>query len=280
MITVNLVSSSRDGILPRAGEADADDDAIQGGTRTSPKTGGMWAAPTAPGSTGTSPQNKGALRPRRRKDCDHNACASTPQSIRNENEPTRTRPTDCGHGDGCAGTPQSNQSSDGLAHRRLGSGHDIRASTSSSSQGSGSSSEGSGGRREHQHEKGGSHRVLASDTVLIDIVGPGWHGASEIAQRTQATGADFPRKDDASTTAGFVRNVVGGEGDGWGALSGIGTGEGEDGRREAERAKEEGENKTEGVEGVLKIAIVSNTLEEHSQNKAFEKLCRLLPRLK
>ena len=152
--------------------------------------------------------------------------------------------------------PQSDQSyDDEQAHLTRDCDHRDSSCTSASR------NQGSGERSEKSLRERASNHVLASDTVMIDIVGPGWHGTSAIEERTQAARVGFPW---GYASEGFVRNIAQEDGDGWGALIENGT--------EEVKVKE--------VEGELKVAIVSNNLEGHSQNKAFEKLCHLLPRSK
>lgn len=194
-----------------------------------------------------------------------------------------------------------------------------------------------------------SATLLASDTVLIDVVGPGWQGADQIrnrrnifsaASRQDAEGGGPAADEGEARVVDLERHALGGGGDGGGDGDGdssedvfedskfsffTGSIDGDDGdergglsagacltdvgreceeddsneRRasgsrtlgergagdtwvsptrfdepeEFEDGDSQEEEKTKNAREIVKIAVVSNTLEDHSQNRAFAKLC-------
>lgn len=135
-----------------------------------------------------------------------------------------------------------------------------------------------------------SARVLASDAVVVDVVGPGWHGAASIEKLTYAD-RGLTGHDHGGSAVGQI--FMGGSshdiGDGIGdsvddpsaGMSGnyIWHYETEKWGRSGDQGGSK--RQTIGVDkiaGVLRVAIVSSTLEGHNQNIAFEKLSHSLPR--
>lgn len=165
--------------------------------------------------------------------------------------------------------------------------------------------------------------VLRSDTILVDVVGPGWQGGEDIRKRQARSsppsgvshdiaGQGSSRTADVGGVSGGVggkKDTFGGErlipvagsntdcGDGIGILMG---GYMDDGLDKAQAGKRlgrglagagdgwysrtntddpiqyhtaESEEKLSEHINVIRVAIVSNTLEDHSQNRAFAKLC-------
>lgn len=163
--------------------------------------------------------------------------------------------------------------------------------------------------------------ILGSDTVLVDVVGPGWQGADEIGKRRARlpppSGNGHETVDQGGSSTADVGGVSGGgkedtfgdEGvirfagsdsgcdDGIRSLTGGCMGGGVDKPQADEklgaglagaddgwysRTDIDGPKQFDNAElqeepnddiGVIRIAIVSNTLEDHSQNRAFAKLC-------
>lgn len=135
-----------------------------------------------------------------------------------------------------------------------------------------------------------SARVLASNTVVVDVVGPGWHGAADIEKLTYA-GRGLTGHDHEGSAVGQIS--MGGSshdiGDGIGDflddpsanMSGnhIWHYETEKWDRSGDQGGSKGQTiRVDKIAGVLRVAIVSSTLEGHSQNIAFEKLSHVLPR--
>lgn len=148
--------------------------------------------------------------------------------------------------------------------------------------------------------------VAASDTVLVDVVGPGWNGAEEIqdridtARKSNDVGVHVRKPGSLDGDDWIFRNGHGDDGDAivemrldrgskHGVTKDVSMSHDSDGDRIGEKelggegsaspggkgvdGRKSWDGQSETSQGTTRIAIVSNNLQDHSQNRAFVKLC-------